>query len=54
MQSLHWMLLLILSGFLLLGFGFNFRETLIGVVLMSMGIIVTLSTVLLKLYTVLY
>lgn len=54
MESLHWMLLLIVSGFLLLGFGFNFRESLAGIALMSLGIVVTLSTVLLKLYTVLY
>jgi len=53
-ESLAWMLLLIISGFLLLGFGFNFRETLAGIVMMSLGIVVTLSTVLLKLYTVLY
>jgi hypothetical protein len=48
------MLLLIVSGFLLLGFGFNFRDSLVGVCLMSLGIMVTLSTVLLKLYTILY
>ena len=54
MESLHWMLLLIVTGFLLLGFGFNFRDSLIGVCLMALGIVVTLSTVLLKLYTVLY
>ncbi|MNJ68721.1 hypothetical protein [Pseudomonas flexibilis] len=54
MESLHWMLLLIVTGFLLLGFGFNFRDHMVGVCLMAMGIVVTLSTVLLKLYTVLY
>lgn len=48
------MLLLIGSGFLLLGFGFNYRDTLLGVCMMSLGIVATLSTVLLKLYTVLY
>ena len=54
MESLHWMLLLIVSGFLLLGFGFNYRDSLVGVCLMSVGIVATLSTVLLKLYSVLY
>lgn len=54
MDSLLWMLLLIVTGFLLLGFGFNFRDHLVGVCLLSLGIIVTLSTVLFKLYTVLY
>ncbi len=53
MASMHWMLFLLVTGFLLLGFGFNYRNHNGGIGLMGLGIISVLSTVLYKLHLVL-
>jgi hypothetical protein len=53
MESMYWMLLLLSVGFLLLGFGFNYRHHNGGLGLMGLGIVSVLSTVLYKLYIVL-
>jgi hypothetical protein len=53
MESMYWMLLLLFVGFLLLGFGFNYRNHNGGIGLMGLGIISVLSTVLYKLHLIL-
>ncbi|MDG9929399.1 MULTISPECIES: hypothetical protein [Pseudomonas] len=50
MDQYHIMLALLIVGFLLLGFGFNYREHEWGVRLMSAGIVVTLAPIAFRLY----
>ncbi|MNJ72026.1 hypothetical protein D3C77_686340 [compost metagenome] len=54
MESMNWMVSLLMLGFLLLGLGFNFRNTNSGVTLMALGILCTLSTIGYKLYLILH
>ncbi|MBA1272100.1 hypothetical protein [Stutzerimonas azotifigens] len=50
MDTFHWMLLLIVAGFLLLGVGFNCRDKEWGVGLLSLGVVCMLSSLLYKVY----
>jgi vacuolar-type H+-ATPase subunit I/STV1 len=52
MEDIHWVLLFLVTGFLLLGFGFNYRDKDWGIGLMSLGVVSVLMTVLFKLYIV--
>ncbi|EKM96467.1 MAG: DUF6095 family protein [Pseudomonas sp.] len=54
MDNLDWLLLLILTGFVLLCAGFANRDRQWGIVLLSLGIIVMFSTVSFKLYIALH
>ncbi|GAB6389135.1 hypothetical protein [Stutzerimonas marianensis] len=49
MNTTHLMLLLIVTSFVLMGTGFNFRERNWGVALLALGIMSMLSTLLYKL-----
>ncbi len=50
MDPYHLMLLLLSAGFLLLGFGFNFRDHQWGMALMGAGILVTLAPIAYRLH----
>jgi len=50
MNEIHVMLALLVFGFLLLGFGFNYRERDWGVRLIGAGIVVTLAPIAYRLY----
>ena len=50
MESYHFMLALLIVGFLLLGFGFNYREHEWGVRLIGVGVLVTLTPIAFRLY----
>jgi hypothetical protein len=50
MDEIYIMLALLICGFLLLGFGFNYREQEWGVRLIGVGIVVTLAPIAYRLY----
>lgn len=50
MDTLHITLTLLVVGFLLLGFGFNYREHEWGVRLIGVGVLVTLAPVVFRVY----
>lgn len=50
MDSFNIMLALLVSGFLLLGFGFNYREHEWGVRLIGVGVLVTLMPIAFRMY----
>ena len=50
MDSFNIMLALLVSGFLLLGFGFNYREHEWGVRLIGVGVLVTLIPIAFRMY----
>ncbi len=50
MDSFNTMLALLVSGFLLLGFGFNYREHEWGVRLIGVGVLVTLMPIAFRMY----
>lgn len=50
MDHYHLMLVLLMGGFLLLGFGFNYREKEWGVRLMAAGVVATLAPIALGMY----
>lgn len=54
MITTHWMLTLIITGFLLLGVGYNFRDHEWGVGLLGLGIVCMLSSVAFKIYITFY
>ncbi|MFG0380121.1 hypothetical protein ACF8C6_04055 [Pseudomonas sp. zbq_18] len=54
MDSFNIMLALLVSGFLLLGFGFNYREHEWGVRLIGVGVLVTLMPIAFRLYLALH
>lgn len=50
LNSLNWMLSLILTGFVLMGVGFSFRERSWGIALLALGSATMLSSIAYKLY----
>lgn len=50
MDHFNTMLALLVSGFLLLGFGFNYREHEWGVRLIGVGVLVTLMPIAFRMY----
>lgn len=50
LNSLNWMLSLILTGFVLMGVGFSFRERNWGIALLALGSATMLSSIAYKLY----
>ncbi|WP_177326826.1 hypothetical protein [Pseudomonas sp. ML96] len=50
MDAIHIMLVLLIAGFLLLGFGFNYREHEWGIRLMGAGVLVTLMPIVFRVY----
>ncbi|WP_019342181.1 hypothetical protein [Stutzerimonas stutzeri] len=49
MERIDFMLLLVITSFVLMGVGFNFRERGWGIALLGLGIVSVLSTLLYKL-----
>lgn len=54
MDSMHWLLSLIVAGFVLLCVGFNYRDNDWGVGLLSLGILTMFSTLAFKMYITFY
>lgn len=50
MDHYHLMLVLLVSGFLLLGIGFNFRESEWGVRLLGVGVLLMLVPIVLRVH----
>lgn len=50
MDHYHLMLVLLVSGFLLLGIGFNFRENEWGVRLLGVGVLLMLAPIALRVH----
>jgi hypothetical protein len=54
MDSMHWLLSLIVIGFVLLCVGFNYRDSNWGVGLLAVGILTMFSTLAFKMYITFY
>lgn len=50
MQHIDWLIILIGTGFALLGIGFNYRDKNWGVALIALGVLTMFSTITFKLY----
>ena len=50
MQHIDWLIILIGTGFALLGIGFNYRDKEWGVALIALGVLMMFSTITFKLY----
>lgn len=50
MEHYHLMLALLISGFLMLGIGFNYRKYEWGVVLLSLGVLLMLVPIALRIH----
>lgn len=50
MQHIDWLIILIGTGFALLGIGFNYRDKNWGVALIALGVLMMFSTISFKLY----
>ena len=54
MDSMHWLLSLIVIGFILLCVGFNYRDRDLGVGLLGLGVLTMFSTLAFKMYITFY
>tara|TARA_Y100001951_G_scaffold101058_1_gene105367 strand:- start:431 stop:628 length:198 start_codon:yes stop_codon:yes gene_type:complete len=54
MDSMHWLLSLIVIGFILLCVGFNYRDRNWGVGLLGLGVLTMFSTLAFKMYITFY
>lgn len=50
MQHIDWLIILIGTGFVLLGLGYNYRDQSWGIALLTIGVLMMFSTLSFKLY----